>query len=251
MIKNDLIAKIAGFGIFYRWHPAIALRYLPFVDEIKKIKDVRNILEVGSAGLGITPYLRREVTGVDIEFSPPFHPLLKRIKGNALKLPFLTSSFDVALSVDMLEHLRGKDREAAIAEMLRVAKRRVFIGVPSGRTAQREDKVLHKLYNHRFGRKYKFFEEQIQENLPEKDTLLTMIKNAALVNKKAITVKIVGNENIAMHRFLMKGWMTRNILGEFFFRKILLFAIPLLRTLDKSPYYRLLFFVTINHESRN
>lgn len=251
MIKNEMLAKIAGFGIFYRWHPAIALRYLPFVDEIKNMRNAQDVLEVGSAGLGISPYLRREVTGVDIDFTPPFSNFLKRVKGSATKLPFGNSSFDVVLSVDMLEHLKDKDREKAIAEMLRVARRKVFIGVPSGELAHKEDIILHKLYKAKLGRRYKFFEEQIQEKLPEKDMLLTMIQKAASANKKSITVKIIGNENIAMHRFLMKGWMAKNLLKDIFFRKILLFAIPLLRTLDKSPYYRLLFFVTINYENSN
>lgn len=29
MIYNNFLAKVAGLGLFYRWHPKVALRYLP------------------------------------------------------------------------------------------------------------------------------------------------------------------------------------------------------------------------------
>lgn len=245
MTKNDFWARVSGFGIFYRWHPAIALRYLPIVERIKKTKEVGNILEVGSAGLGIAPYLKREVTGVDVEFTPPYHPFLKRVKASALKLPFSDSTYDVVLSVDMLEHLNEKDRALAISEMTRVAKKQVLIGVPSGKEAIHEDIYLHEFYKSKFGKKYKFFEEQIEEKLPAKEDMVKMIITAASNLNKKISVKVVGNENITVHRLLMKGWMTRNFLANIFYRKVLLFFIPILRLFDSPPYYRQLFFVEI------
>lgn len=245
MIGNDLLAKISGFGLFYRWHPAIAIRYLPLVKKIKETKNAGNILEVGSGGLGITPYLGRKATGVDLEFEPPYHPLLTRVKGEATDLPFGDREFDIVLSVDMLEHLPQKDREKAIREMIRVARRKVFIGVPSGQKSEEEDKIMHDYYRKKFGKDYKFFKEQIKERLPNKDIMLEMINRSAKQTKKEIIVKIEGNENISLHRFLMKGWMTKNILINLFFRKILLFAVPFFGIFEKPPFYRQLFFVEI------
>lgn len=251
MIDNEFLAKLSGFFIFYRWHPAIALRYLPIVDEIKKIKNAENILEVGSAGLGITPYLKKEVTGIDIDFKPPFHTFLKRINGSAIKLPFVNGSFDIVISMDMLEHLKKTDREKAISEMIRVASKTVYIGVPSGNEAAKQDKLLRKHYKDKFGDQYQFFEEQINEGLPEKKEIYRMIINGAKYFKKKVNVEIVGNENMTLHKILMKGWMTKNLLVDIFFRKILLFAIPLIRLMNYPPYYRQLFFVEIKYENSN
>lgn len=244
MIDNEFIRILSGFFVFYRWHPAIALRYLPFVDKIKEQK-YDTILEVGSGGLGIVPYLKRKVTGVDTDFKPPFHPLLKKVKGSVVKLPFKNSLFDVVISVDMLEHLKRYEREKAISEMLRVAKKEVLIGVPCGKLSEAEDLYLHKLYQLRFGKSYKYFQEQIKEKLPEKEDIIYIINIAANRLTKEVSIETKGNENIITHRILMKGWMTKNIIVDIFFRKIMLFFIPFFRLIDPSPYYRQLFFIKI------
>ena len=51
------------------------------------------------------------VTGVDLEFKPPFHPLLTKVVSRAEKLDFADKSFDVVISSDMLEHLPSSKRE--------------------------------------------------------------------------------------------------------------------------------------------
>lgn len=244
MINDVFFGKLSGFFIFYRWHPAIALRYLPFVERIKN-QNFDTILEVGSGGLGIAPYLKRKVTGLDMDFKPPFHKFLKRVKGKACKLPFRNSSFEAVVSLDMLEHLKKEDRGKAISEMLRVAKKEVMIGVPCGKAAEEEDIYLHKLYETKFRKQYGFLKEQTEEKLPEKEGIIKSIESAAIDLTKTIVVKSIGNENIHIHRILMKGWMTRNILVDIFFRKILLFFIPFIRLFDKPPYYRRLFFIEI------
>lgn len=251
MIRSDFIARIAGFGIFYRWHPAIALRYLPFVESIQRMKNVKNILEVGSDGLGVVPYLKRQVTGVDVSFRPPFHPLLKRVKASVAHLPFPNSSYDVVISVDMLEHLKKHDRKRAIMEILRVAKKRVFIGVPCGREAYASDVILHGDYKNKYGREFHFITEHIKTGLPEKTEIYNMIMQTSNQLHKNLQIKIYGNENLILHKILMEGWMTKNLLVDIFFRKILLFAIPILRIIDRSPYYRQLFFIDIKNENSN
>src|SRR3989304_1300846 len=78
---------------YFRQHPEAALRYLPVVSAIKKGNLVNSkILEVGSGSLGITPYLKREIDAVDIDFSGPRTNLLNEIKGQADDLPFRKNS---------------------------------------------------------------------------------------------------------------------------------------------------------------
>lgn len=251
MIKNNLFTKISGLGFFYRWHPEVALRYLPLVTEINKMGERIKVLEVGSGGLGIVPYFKKPVIGVDVEFKPPIHPLLTQVRASATKLPFKNSSFDVVLSIDMLEHLFSSDRKKAIEEMIRVAKKKVLIAVPCGKEAYQQDLKLNAYFQKKFGTTYHFLEEQISIGLPEKEEIVDTIHTGAKKINKSVKIVIMGNESIILRNFLMKGWMTNNIFIEIFFRKILLFAIPLIRNINSEPTYRKLFFVDIIYENRN
>lgn len=245
MIKNELIAKLSGFWFYYRWHPAIALRYLPIVREINNSKVQKTVLEVGSGGLGIAPYLRREITGVDIDFQPPYHPYLNRIKADASKLPFSADSFDVVISSDMLEHLNKKDRENAISEMIRVAKDKVIIGVPCGSEAYKQDQYLDSLYQALKNKRYHFLEEQITLGLPDKKEISDTIFKSAKLHNKSIKLKIKGNENLGLRQYLMKGWMNSNIIANLFYRKLMLLFLPLMKNMNQEPVYRQIFFIDI------
>jgi len=73
---------------------------------------------------------------VDLEFldyadlPPPLHRRLLAVRADALRLPFPDRAFDAVLSLDLLEHLPLRSRAPAVAEMLRVADRRVVLGCP-------------------------------------------------------------------------------------------------------------------------
>ncbi len=245
MKKNDFWAKLSGLSFFYRWHPEVALRYLPIISEINKFPGNQDILEIGSGGLGIAPYLRKPLTGVDLEFEPPYHPKLRKVKASALKLPFADSSFDIVLTADMLEHLPKSERQIALCEMLRVAKDRVIIAVPCGREAYQQDKKLDKEYQEKYHRRYHFLEEHLKgntgEGLPEEEEIYDTILSSAKNLKKKIEIRILDNENLKLRQFLMRGWISDNIFANIFFRKILLLALPLMRTMNKKPVYRQIF----------
>lgn len=245
MINNNFLAKLSGLWFFYRWHPQIALRYLPFVKEIRKLGKDASVLEVGSGGLGIAPYLKRKVTGVDVYFKPPFFLLLKRIKGDATNLPFDNNSFNVVLSVDMLEHLPKEKREKAVYQMIRCAQEKVLIGVPCGAKAEKQDIFLDKYYQKKFGRRFSFLKEQVVFGLPNERRISDIINRASKRAKKKIKLRVKGNLNLSLRLFLMKGWVTDNLLVNLFFRKVLLLAIPLMRRMNQEPTYRKLFFVDI------
>lgn len=240
---------------WYRWHPELALRYLPVVEKIKvegrRLKaegkhDLR-ILEIGSGGLGIAPYLKLSVTGVDVEFKPPFYPKLIRITGKAEKLDFADNSFDVVVSSDMLEHLPPDKREKAIFEMIRVAKLEVIIGVPCGVAAAKHDEELRQEYLKVHKKEFPFLKEQVEYGLPDITDIIEYINKACKRLDRKIKLIVSGNENMITRKFLMKGWMSSSFLVNVFFRKILLPFIPLLRLLERPPYYRQIFYV----ENRN
>lgn len=236
------IEKILGI---YRWHPKIALRYLPVVEEIKKLGSGAQILEIGSAGLGIAPYLRQQVIGLDIEFSPPFHPLLVPVSGTGTTIPFAPNSFDAVISIDMLEHIPKIDREKVIAQMLRIGRKLICIGVPCGEAAQTQDEQLKMDYKKRHGRDFLFLTEQIEYGVPEKSEIIKLIQEKAQQLGKHISIRTQGNINLKLRKRLMQGWISTNPLTDIFFRKILLLFIPIMKQMNHEPTYRQLFFVTI------
>lgn len=245
MIKSEIISRLTGVGYFYRWHPEVALRYLPIVDQIQKLERKLNILDIGSGGLGIAPYLRREVTGVDLKFSSPFHPALKKVNASATKLPFKNNSYDVVVSVDMLEHLNANDRILAIDEMLRVVRKVIFIAVPCGDLSTEQDRVLDKLYFDKHKTHYRFLEEQLSFGLPEANDIKKSIIFSANRMHKKIRLTEEGNENLKLRWFLMTGFISDNIIINIFFRKLLLFGLPFLRLMNSEPVYRRIFKVDL------
>lgn len=233
------------FGV-YRWHPKIALRYLPVVKEIKKIfPEQIDILEVGSGGLGITPYIRQPVVGVDLDFAPPIHPQLIPVIASALKLPFTDNSFSVVVSLDMLEHLPKEGRPQAIAEILRVGHKLVCFGVPCGKLAQAQDEKLRQEYRTLRGREFSFLKEQVEYGLPEVGELRRLIRQQAKALGKKIKLKDYGNLNLSVRLFLMRGWLSQNPLVNFMFRKVFLILIPFFRRANHEPTYRRIFAVEI------
>lgn len=245
MIKSNLFAKLTGFWFFERWHPEVALRYLPAVTEINRFRRKIKVLEVGSGGLGIGPYLKREITGVDPQFQPPFSQYLKRVIGSAIHLPFGNNTYDVVVSLDMLEHLKNKERIKAIREMIRVAKGKLIIGVPCGKKAYDQDLLLDHLYRQIHRKNYPYLEEQLANGLPEKEDIRDTIVISAKQQHKHIRIDIKGNENLRLRGFLMHGFISNNILVHIIFRKIMLFFLPVLRYLNQEPVYRQIFIVDI------
>lgn len=92
------------------------------------------ILEVG-CGKG---YLSRElsrqgyyITGVDIQLEEVVQENLIFKKADIEKLPFADASFDTVICAHVLEHVL--DADAALAELRRVARRRLIIVLPRQR----------------------------------------------------------------------------------------------------------------------
>jgi len=234
-----LIEKI--FGV-YRWHPKIALRYLPVVKQLKARKIAEDVLEIGSGGLGIAPYLKARVVGVDTEFKPPIFEKLIPVIAYAQNLPFPDKSFQAVISLDMLEHIKADDRPKVIAEMVRVARNFVCIGAPMGHAAHKQDELLRQDYKKKYGTDFPYLKEQVEHGVPEEAEVISQIKQAAAENRK-ISIKVLGNINLKFRYFMMTGWMTKSSIVNFIFRKLFLLPIPLFLKLNQSPTYRKIIFV--------
>ena len=230
--------------LWHRWHPEVALRYLPAVECIKKER-VETILEVGSGSLGIAPYINQSVTGLDIDFTGPSIENLTPVKGSIEKLPFKNNSFDAVLCIDVLEHIPATLRGISIEECLRVTKKIFILGVPTKETAQREDIFLMQLSQKRLGKIHPFFADHARFGLPSISELRDWIERAVGKTGETGVVQEFSNENVWLHRWLMKGWLTDSFFTDLFFRKILLLFVPVLRLFNAEPAYRRFFVVTL------
>lgn len=231
---------------FKNQHPETALRYLPIVSVIKRkgLQDT-NILEVGSGSLGITPFLKKPIDGLDVNFSGPQTKLLTKIKGSAFDLPMRKNSYEVVISADTLEHIPKNQREKSIFEMLRVAKRLVIIVVPTGRLSEIQDKNLEKYFQKVFGEKDQFLEEHVQNGLPQNDEILVSIdKSLRQLSKKAV-ISSRPLLNLAVRNLLMRTWISKNKYVYYTYMKGYLLLLPVLRLANFGNCYRRMFVIEL------
>lgn len=232
-------------NFFWGQHPDAAIRYAPVVREIKKhhLQDSK-ILEIGPGSTGIIPYLNREIDGIDIDFSgSPQTKLLNKIKGMATNLPFRKNSYDVVISVDVLEHLTKPQREQSIGQMLKVAKKLVIIVVPIGELSEKQDSLLKDKWEKVFKEKNQFLSEHVQNGLPKTDEiLLTLDREARKIDKK-IKVQSYKNLNLTVRKLLMYTWITKSKLMYYLYLKGYLLLLPLFKLANFSDCYRMVFVV--------
>jgi len=241
-VKRKLIKYFNIF--FWRQHPEAALRYLPVASEIKKRKlQDSKILEIGSGSLGIVPYLKKNIDGLDIDFSGPQTKMLKKIRGKADSIPFRKNSYDVSISVDVIEHLDPAIREKAIYELLRVAKKLAVLVVPEGENAQNQDKKLYTRYVRIFKRPHPFLEEHVKYGLPKKEDLLVSIDRSSRLLNKKVKVKSYPNLNLFIRNILMLTWITKNKFVYYLYLKGYLLLVPLLRRCNFGKTYRTVFVI--------
>lgn len=231
---------------FKNQHPETALRYLPIVSVIKRkgLQDT-SILEVGSGSLGITPFLKKPIDGLDVDFSGPQTKLLTKIKGSAFDLPMRKNSYDVVISVDTLEHIPKNQREKSIYEMIRASKRLVVIVVPTGKLAELQDQNLEKYFQKVFGEKDQFLEEHVQNGLPQNDEILVGIdKSLRQLSKKAV-ISSRPLLNLAVRNLLMHTWISKNKYVYYTYMKGYLLLLPILRFANFGNCYRRMFVIEL------
>jgi len=184
----------------------IDMRYIPIVKYIKKnFDEPYTILEVGSGSLGITPYIKKKITGLDIKFEKINSRYLKKVKGTATDIPFKNSSFDIVINVDTLEHLNKKERYEAVKEMSRVSKDKIIIAVPCGKKSEILDRYVRDLTKNNFGKIDFYIEEHIQNGLPNSGELKGIYKKCKLK-----LIKVVNNYPIWLRYAGVYFFFTKN-----------------------------------------
>lgn len=227
--------------IYYRQHPEAALRYLPIVDTIKRLNlSDSKILEVGSGSYGITPYLKRKVTGLDSDFSEPNYQLLEQINGSAVSLPFKNNQFEIVILSDVLEHIPDVYRNKTVTEAVRVSDKFVVISGPFGKEAAGQDLKFYNFSKKHLKQTHIFLKEHVELGLPELKDITGILEG----NNKVKKIEKIGEYlNLNVREFIMKIFLTDNKLVYYFYLKGLMPFIPILRRLNHKPCYRTLLLI--------
>jgi len=259
----------AGIKVFlkriYLWSKrSSAIRYVPVIKELRpniKIKDT--ILEVGSGPLGLSQHIKYPMTGIDTDISGPRYSHMKLIRSSAEDLQFEDDAYDVVISLDMLEHIPQNKRGKVISEMLRVAKKKVVLGVPVGETAKRwEAKVMavfKKQYNKIKNRDEKkslkkrniFLFQHQKYKLPEETEILKVINECSALKSIKVRIKSVLNESLIVWYFGVLGEMKHNYFRWFLTMVIFIVLFPLLARVRWGGCYRTIFIIDILEKNRS
>ena len=219
------------------WVPEIALRYLPIVESICAEPSRGLILEVGVNRSGLTTYLRRPVIGVDCVMGAERTALVTPVLAKGQALPFQSRAFDYTVCMDTLEHIKCFDRNRFLKELIRVTKRRVYIGCPMGLQSEREDHALQQYYWAQKGEPFPFLDEHIANGLPRLETVLAEMADIAKDSGRPIQFHCEPNLNVWVHRMLLRLWM-RTDRVSYVLHRLAIALIYVRRWLNAGPCYR-------------
>jgi hypothetical protein len=201
------------------------------------------LLDIGSGSFGLAAFYRHRFVGCDLEFPwAPRKPMLP-VRCSATELPFADASFPVVVVSDVLEHVPPEHRLTVVREALRVARKVVVFGFPSGSPAFESDRNFRDYLKKRGIPPYGWLEEHMLYPFPDH----TLFDGLA----PEWSVESFGNEHVGFHEWVHRRELSRIAKGLFW---ILLTVIPgpvaaLLRLADRAPFYRMIVVVTRKHRT--
>jgi hypothetical protein len=179
------------------------VRYAPIAALIRSLGS-GSLLDVGSGSVGVSRWLGPEwaITATDISFddygtaADAVADGVQRLVADARALPFEDRSFDVVLTLDMLEHVNPGDRSPILRELARVARRRVVAACPTGAAALEADRRLDAAYRKRGTTPPGWLAEHLDNGFPEPADLEAALQPFG-------DVHLFGNETVRAHERLM------------------------------------------------
>lgn len=236
-------------GPFREWNPDIAMRYLPIVRLIDEAGLRRQVTDIGSGRVGIAPYLKERITGVDQGLGADggdVHRLMDPVDASVLDTPFDDRSRPCVISVDMLEHLPPQLRQQAVDELVRITGKLLVIAVPCGPAAEEHDREIMELFRSVRGVDYRFMLEHVENGLPSEADLQGYVDKALATHGRQAKVRLVPNANLRLRMFLMRRWIYKRLADKAAW-VALTWLSPLLARQNQGVTYRQLAVVEFSH----
>lgn len=215
-----------------------------FSESIPSILDVGGIIKSRESSPVIPLELFFEkIISIDIKKTKN---LKKYIIGDGRKLPFKDNSFNIVISLDVLEHIPSNNRETFIRELDRVAKDIVFLSFPfKSPINDKFDKSLYNFIKLSLGEEFKELKEHIENGLPKVDE----IANQKLRSSDK-WIGYGGSINNFLHFFFFRYYFYRlrdqqrlNIFEKLFLQSFYI------KNIDQAPFYRA--FVAMNKDKKD
>lgn len=141
----------------------------------------------GRSGLIQTFMPEQDLTVVDIrepetESDKKLKEQNKYFLGSVLNMPLPDKSVDLALSLEMLEHMTAEERPRALREMLRVSRMGIVFSFPQDSVVNdKAERLVNSYYKRLTGEEHPWLKEHIQQRpLPQPDQLEAAMRDLGL-----------------------------------------------------------------------
>lgn len=258
-VKPFSIEGLRGFlKKAYFWsNREAAMRYIPVVREINSHKkEYANILEVGSGTMGLSRFIKQNMIGVDIDPMGPIQKNMSLLIADAQQLPFNNNIFDLSLSIDMFEHVPPEKRKKILLELIRVTKKKIILGFPSGKEAKIWEDKAREVFKQKlaafkeenadkqnFAIRNSFILEHLDCGLPEPEEIEGYIKEYMRVSGNKMQYKIIDNESLLVWYFGVLAFMKYSYLRWMITTLVFIVFFPVLNHLKLKGSYRKIFIM--------
>lgn len=224
----------------------VELRYRAVARLLRpEVKPGTRVLEPGAGAVSIGGYVGCRSTAIDTMFDTAPSEGTDRVRASVACLPFPDRSWDIVVSVDMLEHIPPALRTQALSEMIRVARRMLVLAVPVGDAAFQQDVELHEYYIAKHGEPHRFTREHVEFGLPKLAETSASLAAAAEKTGRKLRLDVRPNLNIAFRSLFMKLALHSSFVARAVY--VALFPLSLLGpVLDQGTCYRTIFLARLD-----
>jgi len=179
------------------------------------------ILDAGCGEYGLGAFMpSADITGVDLLQEEDVRVPIKYVRGSLVDLPFPPETFDISVSVDVLEHLAESARTEAINQLVKVSKRAVVITFPLGEPARLIDEKFKANLERRKQPVPQWLEEHLSHQYPDYADVIKTIDAEARKRGQTTSARIHYSENLGIARLLRNS----NLYSRYAYLAINLFS---------------------------
>jgi hypothetical protein len=164
------------------------------------------ILDAGCGDYGIGAFMpSADITGLDILPEQDIRIPIKYFRGSVVDLPFDKETFDISVSVDVLEHLPESVRSEAVRQLVKVSKSAVVVTFPLGKPARTIDEEFKVRLDQSNQPLPEWLEEHLSHNYPDHANVIETIDAEARKRGKTTLTRIYYSENLGIARLLRRS----------------------------------------------